>query len=188
MSDGPAAMAPGAQALPRRTRRSHPLARSVAWIAALSTAPLAFIAALWLISARTPIPEVAALANATVSDPTSLMAAVQSAGLRGTSDITGAIDDIRRLANDEVEIRGWAADGTSSGSSLAVLAFADRAYPLQATRVGAAAAFAQLVGLSGREARMAFAGTVACTRDRRIVVVAITSDRRYSQFRSIRCP
>jgi len=189
MDAGPATLAPRPQTSGRAATKPSRLARSIGWIAALSTAPLAFIAAIWLMAARTPIPQVAALTQATISDATSLMAAVQSAGLRGTSDITGAIDKITRLDNHKVEIHGWAADAKSLGSSLAVLAFVDKAYPLTAiSAAGLSTALAQLVGLSGPEARTAFEGTLTCTRDRNIVVVAVTSDRRYSQFRSIRCP
>ncbi len=161
--------------------------RAFAWIAGAVAAPLTFVVALWLTSPG-PVPGVTTLMNATVSDPSSLMVAVQTAGLRGTSDVRGAIEETRRIDGERVMIRGWAADATSSGSALSVIAFAGRAHMLTPA-AGTFTEFARLVGLSGAgAANISFRGTLACTRSEKIVVVAVTADRRYSQFRSLVCP
>jgi len=45
------------------------------------------------------------------------------------------------------------------------------------------------VGLSdAARSSTSFQGTLACSHDKTVVVVAVTSDGRYSQFRSLRCP
>jgi hypothetical protein len=163
-------------------------ASPIAWVAALAAAPLAFVAALWLMSPRAPAVGIAALTKATVSDATTLMAAVQDAGLRGTSDIRGAIDEIKRLDGAHVTVRGWASDVRPSGSPLTVIAFAEQAYVLTATS-DASTYLSHLVGLSdAAQSSTSFQGTLACSHDKTVVVVAVTSDGRYSQFRSLRCP
>ncbi len=176
---------------PRRSRATAGPARltgpALTWIAVAVAAPFAFIIALWLTS-PTPAPGVAALINATVSDSASVMAAVHTAGLRGTPDVRGAIEEIRRLDSERVMIRGWATDATSSGTTLTVVAFAGRAHMLTPAN-DTITAVARLVGLSGGDAATtSFRGTFACTRGEKLVVVAVSADRRYSQFRSLVCP
>jgi len=139
-------------------------------------------------SPRPPAPGLAALTKATVTDATSLMAAVQTAGLRGASDIRGAIDEIKRLDNALVWVRGWATDVGPSASSLTVVAFVDQAYVLDKTSE-ARPDLSRLLGLSdATRPTTSFRGTFACARDKTIVVVAVTTDGRYSQFRSLNCP
>lgn len=156
-------------------------------MAAAAAAPLAFVTALWLTNPTSPAPDVAVLANATVSDSASLMAAVQTAGLRGTADIKGAIEEIKRIDAERVIIRGWASDATS-GSSLAVVVFAGKAHVL-ASANDAASGIARLVGLSSSAtANTPFSGTFSCTRGEKLHVVAVAAEQRYSQFRSLICP
>lgn len=156
-------------------------------VAGAAVAALAFAAVLWLTSPTPLAPEVAAMARATVTDSTSLMAAVQTAGLRGTADVRGAIDEIKRLDGTRVLVRGWAADAALSGSPLTVVVFAGRAHILTAR--GSGMVMADLFARSEvNAASTAFHGELACTRGERVFVVAITMDRRYSQFRSLACP
>ncbi len=175
----------------RRSRATsapaHLTGPALTWIAAAVAAPLAFAIAMWLTKPR-PAPWVAAFVNATVSDPTSLMTAVQTAGLRGTPDVRGAIEEIRRLDSERVTIRGWTTDATSPGSPLTVVAFAGSAHRLTPAN-DTITDIAHLVGLSGGDSAItSFHGTLACTRGEKLVVVALTYDRRYSQFRSLVCP
>jgi hypothetical protein len=152
---------------------------------AIVAAPLAFFAALWLTKPGTLPPEAATLASATVQDATSLMAAVQTAGLRGANDIKGAIEEIRRIDTERVTIRGWAADAASR-APLTVIVFAGTAQILADDANGG---IAGLVGLSGgAAARTSFSGTFACTQGEKLQIVAVATGRRYSQFRSMVCP
>jgi hypothetical protein len=160
--------------------------RLITWMPATIAAPLAFFVALWLTKPGSLPPEAVILANATVLDATSLMAAVQTAGLRGTTDIRGAIEDVRRVDGERVTIRGWAADAAST-SPLTLIVFAGRTHAL----VGAnqVNVIGHLVGLSdGAPTRTSFNDTFACTRGETIRIVAVAADRRYSQFRSLACP
>jgi len=116
------------------------------------------------------------------------MAAVQTAGLRGAPELKGAIEEIKRLDRERVMIRGWALDTTDSGSALTVIAFAGGAHALTITTGGSRMDVAQMLGLSNAgAAKASFTGTLACKQHEPIVIVAIASDRRYSQFRSLVC-
>ena len=170
-----------AGAAPSNIRR-----KLITWMPATIAAPLAFFVALWLTKPGSMPPEAAILAKATVLDATSLMAAVQTAGLHGATDIKGAIEEIRRVDSERVTIRGWAADAASA-LPLTVVVFAGRTHALVAANE--VNVIAHLVGLSdGASTRTSFHDTFACTRGETIHIVAVAADRRYSQFRSLACP
>jgi len=178
---------------PQRSKESA--ARSVRrWMTGMvgSAAAMAgFFMVLWL-TAPTMAPQspaIAILANATVSDAASLMVAVQTAGLRGTSDVKGAIEDIKRLENDRVTIKGWVTDATAPGSALTVVAFAGGNHVLTTVTNGARTDIAKMLGLADPSVsrNMSFQGAFACMPGEKIVVVAVTSGA-YSQFRSLTCP
>jgi len=117
------------------------------------------------------------------------MAAVQTAGLRGTPDVKGAIEAIRRIDNERVTIKGWAVDTTASSASLTIIAFAGGPQVLTTVTKGARKDVAQMFALSDAAARnVSFEGTFTCGLGAKLVVVAVTSDRTYSQFSSIVCP
>jgi hypothetical protein len=150
-----------------------------------------FIVVLWLTGPATaPLtPAITILTNATVSDATSLMAAVQTAGLRGTSDVKGAIEEIKRLDDERVTIKGWVTDATAPGSALTVIAFAGGKHVLTTATNGARVDLARVFGLSeAGVTNMSFQGAFACRTGEKIIVVAVTSSRAYSQFRSLACP
>lgn len=178
--------APGGRAPTAAAARAL-LTRPATWLAAVLAAPLAFLVTLWLTSPEPPYPWVATLANATVSDTTGLMAAVQTAGLRGTSDVKGAIEEMSRVDGERVLIRGWAADATSSASPLTVIAFAGSAHVLTPANATSSDT-AHFAGLSGIATTTSFNGTFACKRGEKLIVVAVTAERKYSQFRSLVCP
>jgi hypothetical protein len=156
-----------------------------------AVAVLAFTVVLWLTRPVTsPLtPAITILTKAAVSDATSLMAAVQTAGLRGAPNVRGAIEEIKRFDNERVTIKGWAADTTASGSSLTVIAFAGGNHVLTTVTNGARVDIAEKFGLADTgAANMSFQGAFACRTGEKIVVIAVTSDRAYSQFRSLVCP
>jgi hypothetical protein len=129
------------------------------------------------------------LEKATVSDAVSLMTAVQVAGLGGTPDVKGAIEEIRRLDDERVTIRGWSIDGAAGGSRLTVLAFADGRHVLTALTKGPRKDVAQSFGLSDAAAANAsFLGTLRCEKGQKLIVIAVTASRMYSHFRTVTCP
>lgn len=158
-------------------------------MAGVSAAILGFVVVLWLTSPVALPPGVAILTSASVSDASSLMAAVQAANLRGTPDVRGAIEEIKRLDNERVTIKGWAVDATASGSLLTVIAFAGGTHALTTATSGPRMDVAQIFGLSGgNAAKMSFQAVFACKPGEKLVVIAVTSDRTYSHFRSLVCP
>ena len=134
-------------------------------------------------------PEVAVLASAPVSDATSLMAAVQTAGLRGTSEVKGAIEGLERVDAERVKLSGWAVDKTASSPSLTIVAFAGGRHAMTAVTSGPRKDVARMFGLSDADARdVSFETTLACGSGQKLIVVAVTADRTYSQFGSLACP
>ena len=170
--------------------RQHILIRPwFTWISGACVAALAFAVVLWLTSPVTTPPSVAILASATVSDATSLMAAVQTAGLRGTPDVKGAIKWIRRSDNERVTIKGWAMDKTGSSPQLTIVAFAGGTHVSTTVTDGPRKEIAQMFALSDAGSRnVSFETSFACSPGQNLVVVAVSSDRTYSQFRSLSCP
>ena len=117
------------------------------------------------------------------------MAAVQTAGLRGSPDVKGSIEEINRLDNGRVSIKGWVTDTTASGSALTVIAFAGGHHVLTTVTKGSRADVAKTLGLTDASAaNMSFQGALACRPGERIIVIAVTSGAAYSQFRSLACP
>jgi hypothetical protein len=117
------------------------------------------------------------------------MAAVQTAGLRGTPDIRGAIEALKRIDNERVTLKGWAVDKTASNSLLTIMGFAGGPHVLTTATSGPRKDVAQTFGLSDATARnVSFEATFTCGPGQNLVVVAVTTDGTYSQFRSLVCP
>ena len=117
------------------------------------------------------------------------MAAVQTAGLRGAPDVKGAIEGLKRIDKDRVAIKGWAVDRTASSTQLTIIAFAGGTHVLTATTSGPRKDVAQMFGLSDAPARnLLFEATFTCNPGQNLIVVAVTADNTYSQFRSLACP
>jgi hypothetical protein len=174
------------------TQRSYGrIRRYITWAIGGCVAALSFVAVLWLTGpvAAPPAREMAILTNATVSNGTSLMAAVQTAGLRGTLDVKGEIEEIKRLDSDGVTIKGWATDTTASGSALTIVAFAGGRHVLTTATKGTRAALAKMLGVAdASQTDMSFQGEFACRAGEKVIVIAVTAGAGYSQFRSLDCP
>jgi hypothetical protein len=161
------------------------------WIAAALIAAAGFFVVLWLTepATRPAARGVAILAHAAVSDATTLMAAVQTAGLHGTPSVKGAIEEIKRIDDDRVAIKGWVVDAAASGSSLTVLAYAGGMLVLSAMTSGPRQDVAQMFGLSDAgAANVAFQGTFRCAPGQKLIIVAVAPDSTYGQFRTLACP
>ena len=177
-----------------RDRRNAPRPRILiqpwfTWISGACAAAMAFVVVLWLTSPVTLPPGVAILASATVSDATGLMAAVQTAGLRGTPDVKGEIESITRIDNERVTIKGWAVDKTGSSSQLTIVAFAGGTHVLTTVTDGPRRDIARMFALSDARARnVSFEASFACGPGQNLLVIAVSYDHTYSQFRSLACP
>jgi hypothetical protein len=152
-------------------------------------AVLGFAVVFWLTSPPAASHGAAILAHATVSDAPGLMAAVQTAGLRGSPDVKGAIEGLARIDNERVTIKGWAVDRTAAGAPLTIVAFAGGPHVLTTVTSGPRKDVARMFGLSDAAARnVSFEAGFTCGRGQNLVVVAVTADSTYSQFRSLACP
>ena len=159
------------------------------WISGAFAAALGFAVVLWLTGPVAAPPAIAILASATVSDATALMAAVQTAGLRGAPDVKGAIEGLKRIDNERVTIKGWALDRTASSPQLTIIGFAGGPHVLTTVTNGPRKDVAQMFGLSDAAARnVSFETTFTCNPGQNLVVVAVTAENTYSQFRSLACP
>jgi len=159
------------------------------WISGAFAAALGFAVVLWLTGPVAAPPAVGILASATVPDATALMAAVQTAGLRGAPDVKGAIEGLKRIDKERVTIKGWALDRTGSSPQLTIVAFAGGPHVLTTVTNGPRKDVAQMFGLSDTAARnVSFETTFACHPGQNLVVVAVTAENNYSQFRSLACP
>jgi hypothetical protein len=176
----------------KSTQRSYGrIRRYITWVIGGCVAALSFVAVLWLTGPVTapPTREMTILTNAVVSNGASLMAAVQSAGLRGTLDVKGEIEEIRRLESDRVTIKGWTTDTTAPDSALTVVAFAGGRHVLTTATAGRRAALAKMLGLvEASQTGMSFQGEFACSAGEKVIVIAVTAGAGYSQFRSLDCP
>jgi hypothetical protein len=137
----------------------------------------------------TPNHKIEQLAASQVSDFGSLMKAVKAAGLKGGRDVRGSLDEIKRVSELQVQVKGWAADIAGDGSPLTILAFAGGRNRLMVETSGQHPDIGALVGLSGRLAEnVAFYGLLSCNRGEKILIVAVTSGNSYNQFGSRVCP
>jgi hypothetical protein len=177
--------------MPRETRAAASLRFLTGpWFTCLSgaaAAALAFAVAFWLTSPAIAPPGLAALASASVSDAAGLMAAVQTAGLRGAPGVRGAIEALKRIDSERVTIKGWAVDRTAPGSQLTIIAFSGGTRVLTTITSGARSDVAQMLP-NGNAQNVSFDASFSCNRGQNLVIVAVTPDNTYSQFRSLACP
>ena len=86
---------------------------------------ISFFTTLYLIEPLPTTAAVVALMQAPISSTQSLLTAIKAAGLRGSPNVKGMIDEVKRLNDSQVAISGWAAEIGDSGTPLTVLAFVD---------------------------------------------------------------
>ena len=175
-----------------RTHGETPGKLRIRWLL-LPAAPLAgafaTFLALWLTEPARPSRAISVMTNSAVSDSTTLMAAVQTAGVQGTPDVVGAIEELRRLDQGRVRLKGWVSDAASGGAPLTVMAFTDGSNVLTAPTSGTRSDVARLLGLSDQAAaNMSFQGSVQCSRGHRLIVIAITPRNTYGHFGERICP
>jgi hypothetical protein len=173
---------------PRR-HRSGPGRPWFVWTVGGLIGVVGFAAVLWLTApTQRPPPAVGILAGLAVSDMGTLMRAVQTAGLRGSSDIRGAIERIARQDDGRVLIKGWVADIAAKGTPLTVLAFTDGKNVWTTTAGGPRQDLWHALGLSDAVTNPSFQGSLPCGHGRALIVIAVAPGNTYSQFASLTCP
>jgi hypothetical protein len=138
---------------------------------------------------RPPTPAMTALAGAAISDLRSLMAAVKVARLRGAPDVKGAIEELTRLDDDHVTLKGWATDVSGGGSPLTVMVFVDGRNTLTMETAGRRPQIGEALGLSdAAAANVSFQGNLTCSRGQKLIVVAVAPSDVYGHFGTRLCP
>jgi hypothetical protein len=177
---------PASQRIPIRSSRPW-----LTWIGGSAILVLSFFVTMRLTKPAKPVsPSVAILAASVVSDTRTLMAAIKAAGLKGAANVKGSIDEIKRLDDDRVTVKGWAADIANVGVPLTVMVFADGRHTLTVETRGAHAGVVQALGLpdAASATNVSFEGRLTCSRGQKLIVVALTASDLYGHFGSRFCP
>ena len=117
-----------------------------------------------------------------------MLAAARKAGLR-RSDVAAIVDEIRRIDDGRVNIRGWAAEIGGNGSPLTILGFIDGANVFKTKTLGERQDVTRALKLSAVAARnVAFEGTLACRRGQKLIIAATTVSNRYVLLKGWFCP
>jgi hypothetical protein len=151
---------------------------------------VSFVAAMLLIKpARPPTAAMIRLSGSSISDLKTLMGAVKVAGLKGSPDVKGAIDEATRIDNDQIAVRGWAVDIGNSQEPLTVMAFVDGHNSLTMEANGRRDTAINVAGLAASDAtNVVFAGRLKCSKGQKLIVVAVTQNDTYGHFGSRNCP
>lgn len=172
----------------------RPLAKDwLVWTVAAAVSIVAAYSALWLTDVaieamEEPGVRTAAFARASVRSRASLMAAARKAGLR-RSDVNAIVDEIRRIDDGRVNIRGWAAEIGGNGSPLTILGFIDGANVFETKTRGERPDVTRALKLSAVAARnVAFEDTLVCRRGQKLIIAATTVSNRYFLLNGWICP
>ena len=169
----------------RLSRKSSARFRLLTWLCGGAILALSFLATMRLTSPVKPAnPGVAVFTSSVVSDAKTLMSAVKAAGFKGATDVRGSIDEIRRLDNDRVTVKGWAVETSNANAALTVMMFVDGRHKLTTETSGPHAAAVQAVGLPNAAAatNVSFEATLACGRGQKLIVVALADSNSYGYF------
>jgi hypothetical protein len=114
--------------------------------------------------------------------------AARAAGFQPADYIRLNIDALSRLANGQVEFRGWAADMPGDASPLLILVLAGNKTLFQGQTAGARADAARMFNLTDAAARhVIFNGTLSCTAAEPLLGVVTMPAKTYVSF-PISCP
>jgi hypothetical protein len=183
----------GAPSLPptRPDSVRHQLARPRLTLAAGALILAAsFVIAMLLTKPETPpTGAMKTLAASTVFDLTTLMTAVKAAGLKGSPDMKGGIDELTRIDRDQAMLKGWAVEIGDSTQPLTVMAFVDGRIRLTVETSGRRSQAIASLGLSDTvAAKVSFEGRLRCSKGQKLIVVAVAHSDVYGHFGSRLCP
>ena len=133
---------------------------------------------------------VVALMQAQITNTHSLLTAIKAAGLRGSPNVKGTIDEVKRLNDSQVAIAGWAAEIGNSSTPLTVLAFVDGKAVLAMRTSGRHPDVVSVLGASDapEAANVSFQGTARCAHGQKLIVIAVTDGNSYGHFGARDCP
>jgi hypothetical protein len=152
---------------------------------------VSFFTTLYLIEPHLPTTAaVMALMQAQITSTHSLLTAIKAAGLRGSPNVKGTIDEVKRLNDSQVAIAGWAAEIGNSSTPLTVLAFVDGKVALAMRTSGRHPDVVSVLGASDapEAANVSFQGTARCAHGQKLIVIAVTDGNSYGHFGARDCP
>jgi hypothetical protein len=174
----------------RLSRKWSTRSRLLTWLCGGAILALSFLATIRLTMPGKPAnPGIAVLASSVVSDAKTLMSAVKAAGFKGTTGVRGSIDEIKRLDNDRVTVKGWAVETSNTNAPLTVMMFVDGRHKFTTDTRGPHAGAIQAVGLpeAASATNVSFEATLACSRGQKLIVVALADSNAYGYFGSRFC-
>jgi hypothetical protein len=161
------------------------------WLAGALSLGLSFVVTLQLTRpAKPPSRAVVAMTQSIVSDKRTLIAAIKAAGLTGSPNVKGAVDEVARLDDSRVSIAGWAGEVGNGGAPLDIVVFVDGDSRLTMQTEGGHADVTAALGLADAASarNVSFRGAVACGRGQKLIVVAVADSGNYGYFSPRICP
>jgi hypothetical protein len=129
------------------------------------------------------------LARRDIYDRGDLIQAAVAAGLHSSDQIRGALDEITRINEREVAIKGWLVDPSGAGDPLTAIVFAGGHRRTAVETKGERADVAQKLRLvPGAEKNVGFHMTAVCRKDEPMVIVGIGREKQYLYLTTTRCP
>jgi hypothetical protein len=174
-----------------RGERKMPGRRWLLLLACGFSLAVSFFTTLYLIEPHLPTTAaVVALMQAQITNTHSLLTAIKAAGLRGSPNVKGKIDEVKRLNDSQVAIAGWAAEIGNSSTPLTVLAFVDGKVALAMRTSGRHPDVVSVLGASDapEAANVSFQGTARCAHGQKLIVIAVTDGNSYGHFGARDCP
>jgi len=116
-----------------------------------------------------------------VPDEGILPAVARDVGLQASDKLKGFIEEVTRLNNAQVKIKGWAADQLGQDDPIAILVFAEGKNVFQTQTKGTRPDVAAALKLSSAAAaNVAFEGLLSCKPGQPLVLVAVTQTDLYA--------
>jgi len=135
------------------------------------------------------IDNVGGLKTTLIYDDASLRRAADSAKLKTSESLKGALDVIERLPDGNVRLAGWATDIRGDGTPVRILAFAKGQQVLEAETNGERPDVTNALRLEPALAKnVRFDLKAACNPREALVVAIATKDNAYAPLRATTCP
>jgi hypothetical protein len=134
-------------------------------------------------------PDAEKLGDYTVRNFGDLVEAAVGIGMHRSGDLRGVVDEINRINENEVAMRGWLADPTGDSKTLEVLVFVAGKKTAMTQTKGERPDVAKAIKLTdGAEKNVAFQLTFNCRAGDDVVTAGLGSDRQYFWLSTKRCP
>jgi hypothetical protein len=129
------------------------------------------------------------LASRSIFDRADLIEAAVGAGLHSSAEMRGVMEEISRIDDGHVIIRGWLADPASEGASLTVVVFVAGKKAATTQTLGERPDVTNALKLAfGAEKNVGFQVSFNCPTGDHVIIVGLGTDKQYFYLTSTRCP